>query len=102
LRVSIPVSACIPPLPICFPDPAPERGWSEIGAVHDTHPQPVAAYEPLNLLSDWISREQLAGELGLTSDTLARWEGAASRAAMHTHREKVPVPARIGAGLDQG
>jgi hypothetical protein len=62
----------------------------------------VAAYEPLNLLSDWISREQLAGELGLTSDTLARWEGAASRAAMHTHREKVPVPARIGAGLDQG
>ena len=39
-----------------------------------THPQPVAALEPLNLLADWISREQLAGELGLTSDTLARWE----------------------------
>ena len=39
-----------------------------------THPQPVAAFEPLNLLADWISREQLAGELGLTPDTLARWE----------------------------
>ena len=39
-----------------------------------THPQPEAAFEPLNLLADWISREQLAGELGLTSDTLARWE----------------------------
>ena len=39
-----------------------------------THPQPVAAFEPLNLLADWISREQLAGDLGLTCDTLARWE----------------------------
>ena len=26
-----------------------------------THPQPEAAFEPLNLLADWISREQLAG-----------------------------------------
>ena len=39
-----------------------------------TYPQPEAAFEPLNLLADWISREQLAGELGLTSDTLAWWE----------------------------
>jgi predicted DNA-binding transcriptional regulator AlpA len=27
-----------------------------------------------NLLADWISREQLARALGLTADTLARWE----------------------------
>ena len=27
-----------------------------------------------NLLADWISRAQLAGALGLASDTLARWE----------------------------
>lgn len=39
-----------------------------------THPNPEAAHEPLNLLADWISRAQLARELGLTSDTLARWE----------------------------
>ena len=39
-----------------------------------TEPRPEAAYEPLNLLADWISREQLACELELTSDTLARWE----------------------------
>ena len=39
-----------------------------------TQPDPDAAHEPLNLLADWISREQLARELGLTSDTLARWE----------------------------
>ena len=39
-----------------------------------THPHPEAAFEPLNLLADWISREQLAGELGLTPDTLARWQ----------------------------
>jgi transcriptional regulator with XRE-family HTH domain len=37
-----------------------------------THPE--AAVEPPGLLADWISREQLARELGLTSDTLARWE----------------------------
>lgn len=30
--------------------------------------------QPLNLLADWISREQLAGELGIACDTLARWE----------------------------
>ncbi len=30
--------------------------------------------QPLNLLADWISRDQLAGELGVASDTLARWE----------------------------
>lgn len=30
--------------------------------------------QPLNLLADWISRDQLAGELGIASDTLARWE----------------------------
>lgn len=33
-----------------------------------------AAHAPLNLFTDWISREQLARELRLTSDTLARWE----------------------------
>jgi hypothetical protein len=37
-------------------------------------PQTDAPHEPLNLLVDWISREQLAGELGITTDTLARWE----------------------------
>lgn len=26
------------------------------------------------LLNDWLSRADLAGELGLTVDTLARWE----------------------------
>jgi len=35
---------------------------------------PAPQDKPLNLLADWISREQLAGELGLASDTLARWE----------------------------
>ena len=35
---------------------------------------PALQDQPLNLLADWISREQLAQELGLTSDTLARWE----------------------------
>lgn len=30
--------------------------------------------ETLNLLADWISRDQLAQQLGLTPDTLARWE----------------------------
>ncbi len=27
-----------------------------------------------DLLADWISREQLARALGLTADTLSRWE----------------------------
>ena len=35
---------------------------------------PAPQDQPLNLLADWISREQLAGELGLACDTLARWE----------------------------
>ena len=35
---------------------------------------PAPEGQPLNLLADWISREQLAGELGLACDTLARWE----------------------------
>jgi len=30
---------------------------------------PAPQDQPLNLLADWISREQLAGELGLTRDT---------------------------------
>lgn len=30
--------------------------------------------EPLGLLADWLSREQLARELGVKPDTLARWE----------------------------
>jgi transcriptional regulator with XRE-family HTH domain len=29
---------------------------------------------PLSLLADLMSREQLAQELGLTADTLSRWE----------------------------
>ena len=29
---------------------------------------------PLNLLADWISREDLAEELMVKPDTLARWE----------------------------
>ena len=40
--------------------------------MHTTAPAPQG--QPLNLLADWISREQLAGELGLASDTLARWD----------------------------
>jgi len=39
-----------------------------------THPQTDAAQEPLDLLADWISREELARALRLKSDTLARWE----------------------------
>ena len=35
---------------------------------------PAPEGQPLNLLADWISREQLAGELGIACDTLARWE----------------------------
>ena len=35
---------------------------------------PALQEQPLNLLADWISREQLAGELGVANDTLARWE----------------------------
>lgn len=34
--------------------------------------EPGAA--PLNLLADWISREDLAEELMVKPDTLARWE----------------------------
>ena len=33
-----------------------------------------AGAEPLHLLADWISREQLAIELFVTPDTLARWD----------------------------
>lgn len=29
---------------------------------------------PLNLLADWIARDQLAQELMITTDTLSRWE----------------------------
>ena len=39
-----------------------------------TQPEDAPATVPPNLLADWISREQLARELGLTPDTLARWE----------------------------
>lgn len=38
-----------------------------------TQPNQEAGPEPLNLLADWISREQLARELGVKPDTLARW-----------------------------
>lgn len=40
--------------------------------MHNSAPAPQD--QPLNLLADWISREQLAEALGLASDTLARWE----------------------------
>ena len=33
-----------------------------------------AVPDSLNLLADWISRDQLAQELRLKPDTLARWE----------------------------
>ena len=36
--------------------------------------KPQAEHAPLNLLADWITREHLAQELGLTADTLTRWE----------------------------
>ena len=36
--------------------------------------KPQAEHAPPNLLADWITREHLAQELGLTADTLARWE----------------------------
>ena len=35
---------------------------------------PALQEQPLTLLADWISREKLASELGLATDTLARWE----------------------------
>lgn len=33
-----------------------------------------AGVEPLHLLADWISRNQLAVELSVTPDTLGRWD----------------------------
>ncbi len=39
-----------------------------------TQPDQMPEPEPQNLLAGWISREHLARELGLTPDTLARWE----------------------------
>lgn len=42
--------------------------------------------EPLNLLAGWISRAQLAAELGFKVDTLARWEA----------RREGPPCSRIG------
>lgn len=47
---------------------------------------PAPKGQPLNLLADWISREQLAGELGIACDTLARWEA----------RQIGPLCTRIG------
>lgn len=44
--------------------------------------------QPLNLLADWISREQLAGELGLACDTLAHGLGPVDLAA----NGPVPTP----------
>jgi predicted DNA-binding transcriptional regulator AlpA len=35
---------------------------------------PALQDRPLNLLAGWISRDQLARELGFSCDTLARWE----------------------------
>jgi predicted DNA-binding transcriptional regulator AlpA len=42
--------------------------------------------EPVDLLADWISRDQLARALGLTADTLSRWEA----------RRQGPPSTRIG------
>ncbi|AGI67422.1 hypothetical protein OAN307_c17570 [Octadecabacter antarcticus 307] len=53
----------------------PREGHEETGAAMK-QPHLEAPHEPLNLLADWISREQLAGELGITSDTLARGHSA--------------------------
>ena len=39
-----------------------------------TDPYLDVAAEPPDLLADWVSREELARALGLTADTLARWE----------------------------
>jgi hypothetical protein len=33
-----------------------------------------ATIVPLNLLADWIARDQLAQQLMITTDTLSRWE----------------------------
>ena len=52
----------------------PQKEGGKISEQLMTRTHPEAAFEPLNLLADWISRDQLAAELGLTSDTLARWE----------------------------
>ena len=39
-----------------------------------TDPYLDVSTEPPDLLADWVSREELARALGLTADTLARWE----------------------------
>jgi hypothetical protein len=36
--------------------------------------EPALQTEPKNLLTGWISRHDLARELGLTVDTLGRWQ----------------------------
>ena len=57
-----------------LPSPCPRQGVLGKTEQAMTQQKPEAEHEPLNLLADWISREQLAQELGLTSDTLSRWE----------------------------
>jgi len=80
----------------------PREGHEENGAAMK-QPHLEAPHEPLNLLVDWISREQLAGELGITSDTLARVGGAPPTGpALHTHREKVALPPDRRSRLDPG
>ncbi|SDE68534.1 helix-turn-helix transcriptional regulator [Ruegeria marina] len=49
-------------------------------------PLPDAPKDIPDLLADWISREQLARALSLTTDTLSRWEA----------RRKGPPCTRIG------
>ncbi|MCV2889438.1 helix-turn-helix transcriptional regulator [Ruegeria aquimaris] len=49
-------------------------------------PLPDTPEDIPDLLADWISREQLAYALGLTTDTLSRWEA----------RRKGPPCTRIG------
>ena len=49
-------------------------------------PLPDASEDIPDLLADWISREQLAYALSLTTDTLSRWEA----------RRKGPPCTRIG------
>lgn len=49
-------------------------------------PLPDASEDIPDLLADWISREQLACALSLTTDTLSRWEA----------RRKGPPCTRIG------
>ena len=65
-----------------------------------THPHPETPPEPLNLLADWIGRDQLARELGLTADTLARWEARRQGPPCTRIGRRTTLPAGRGERLD--